>query len=362
MPIGPSPGLASELEHVRHEYESSLSWRVTRPLRAARRLVRTARGSRRVLPEVAPPPSVAAGRYDSWLEQVHGERLRRIDTACRDGGPEALALFRELDGDLWALLLTQEYSCFPNIRALLPSVPDPALQELWNGASGLALAAQSLAFYERLRARYGEHSEVPLEASRVLDFGCGWGRLTRFLARDVPPGRLYGCDPVDGILDVCRECRVPATLARSEFIPERLPFDEPFDLAFAFSVFTHLSDEAAATCLRALHRALRPGAMLIATVRPPEYLWLDGAMHGVLAGLGDDHQARLAEPRHLFVPHAFDPAHPQQAGGGTSYGEAVVTLAQVRERWSEWFELVAADVQVADLFQVVLTLRRAPSP
>jgi hypothetical protein len=82
----------------------------------------------------------------------------------------------------------------------------------------------------------------------------------------------------------------------------------------------------------------------------------------VLDGLGDDPHARLAEPRHLFVPHAPDPAHPQQPGGAATYGEAVVTLAQVRERWSEWFELLAADVLVADLFQVVLTLRRRPEP
>jgi SAM-dependent methyltransferase len=345
-----STGPRSTLEQVRREYESSLSWRVTRPLRAVGRAVRRAR---RAVTDEAPSP-----RFDMLLEQVDGERLRRIDAACRGAGPEAYALFRELDSDVWALLLTQDQTSLPNIGALLPTLPEPAFQELWNGTGGVALAAQGHAFYERLRDRYAEHSRVPLEASRVLDFGCGWGRLTRFLARDVAPGRLYGCDPVEGILDVCRDCGVPATLARSDFVPDRLPFDEPFDLAFAFSVFTHLSEDAAAGCLRALHTALRPGAILVATVRPPEYLSRDGSMRSLLEALGADPQARLAEPRHLFVAHPPDPAHPQQAGDGETYGEAVVTLAQVRERWSEWFELLATDVLVADPFQTVLTLRR----
>jgi SAM-dependent methyltransferase len=318
---------------------------------------RVTRALRREPAGTAPPP---APWYDALLEQVDGERLRTIDAACREGGTEAFALFRDLDADVWALLLSLEYTGFPNIRALLPSLPEPGFQELWNGTSGIPLAMQGLAFYERLRARYGEHSTRPLESSRVLDFGCGWGRLTRFLARDVKPGRLYGCDPVEGVLDVCRECRVPATLARSDVAPQRLPFDEPFDLAFAFSVLTHLSEDAAAACLSALHRALRPGGILVATVRPLEYARLDRSLRAQLDELGGDSSARLAEPLHLFVPHAPDPGHPQQVGGAMTYGEALVTPAQVRDRWSKWFELVATDLLLADLFQVVLTLRRVP--
>jgi SAM-dependent methyltransferase len=339
MSIGPGGGTASELDAVRREYESSLSWRVTRPLRALGRGARTVRPA---APET-PPVEPSEGRYDAWLGD---ERLARIDAACADGGPERFALFRELETDLWALLLTQEYTVHPHIRALLPGVPDPALQELWNGASGARLAVQSAAFYDRLRARFGR----PLGDARLLDFGCGWGRLTRFLARDVAPGSLYGCDPVAGILDVCRDTRVPAVFARSEFVPDRLPFDERFDLAYAFSVFTHLSERAHDRCLTALHAALEPGGILVVTVRPLEYLRFNAALHGLA-------DARTDEPRHLFAPHPADPAHPQYDGGEMTYGEAVITPAYVRERWSDRFELLHTDILIADLFQVMLTLR-----
>ena len=71
-------------------------------------------------------------------------------------------MFRDLDDDLWALLLTRGYYVNPNIHSLLPSMPDPALQELWNGTSGVALASQGNAFYRKLRDLHGAHRDRAL--------------------------------------------------------------------------------------------------------------------------------------------------------------------------------------------------------
>lgn len=182
--------------------------------------------------------------------------------------------------------------------------------------------------------------------------------MTRVFARDVEPGCLHGCDPVEEILDQCRIDRVPARLARSEFEAERLPFDESFDLVFAFSVFTHISERAHDACLRAIHAGLQPGGLLVLTVRPPEYLAASPLMSDVLAALGPDPALRLKEPLYLFAPHPAEGSHPQYAGGEMAYGETVITLPYVRERWDPLFELKAVDMLLDDLHQVVLTLRR----
>jgi SAM-dependent methyltransferase len=296
-------------------------------------------------------------RYDSWLETFFAEPLARIDGACGGAGPEALKLFRELDSHLWGLLLTQQYECFPAIKALLPDVPDVGLQATWNGATGARLAAQGVGFYDTLRLRYAQHSRRELADSRVLDFGCGWGRLTRWFARDVEPENLFGCDPVQPILDVCRRTRVPATLARSEFVPRRLPFAPPFDLAYAFSVFTHLSEPAHEASLRALHAGLAPGGLLVVTIRPPDYLRLSELLAPVLASLGPGLEDELRGPRYLFAPHAGQPLGAQAPGGEITYGETVVTMAYVRRQWSERFELLDVDLLLDDPYQVMLTLR-----
>ncbi len=290
--------------------------------------------------------------------------MNRIEAALPGEGPSAFGQFRELDSDLWALLLTQDYDIYPNIKAVLPDVPDRALQETWNGVSGAALASQSRAFYDKVRRRYASHSGRGLRESCVLDFGCGWGRLTRLFARDVEPGKLFGCDPVQPILDLCRDNGVPATLARTEFVPEDLPFDQRFDLVYAFSVFTHLSEVAHEACLSALHRSLTPGGLLVVTIRPPEYLQLSELMAPVLASLGADAESELKQPRYLFEPHATQPLGAQTPQGGVTYGETVITMAYVRERWTERFELLSVDLLLEDPYQVMLTLRarRLASP
>lgn len=362
MPAASPGGEARELERLRREYESSLSWRLTRPVRAVGRLSRGLRPrppSQSAAAPSAAAPAAGEEQLDSWLSHFYGECLEAIDARCSERrSDEQYALFDDLDDDVWSLLLTQQYQVYPHIRALLPAMPEPELQELWNGASGLVLAGQSRSFYARLRASYARHSARPLAQSSVLDFGCGWGRLTRYLLRDVAPGRLYGCDPVDGALAICRANHIAASFAKSEFLPERLPFDERFDLAFAFSVFTHLSEAAHQRSLQALHRSLRPGGILIVTIRPPAYLSQCEAMQQVLERLGADVEAAMTLPRYLFVPHPVDPRHPQAAGDHIEYGETVVTMAYVRERWSRWFELLESAVQLDDLHQVILTLRR----
>jgi SAM-dependent methyltransferase len=296
--------------------------------------------------------------FDDWLVHYFDERLSQLDAACAGAGPEAFALFRDLDDDVWALLLSRQYARYPNIRAVLPELPEKSLQLRWNGAAGLQLLNQGKSFYVRAKQRYSRHSTTRLEASRVLDFGCGWGRLTRFFARDVAAGALFGCDPVEEILDVCRGLRVPATLARCDFVPERLPFEERFDLVFSFSVFTHISEAAHEACLRAIHAALKPGGILIVTIRSPAYLGHGEPMRPLLESLGPDPLAALAEPRYLFVPHAAEPGHPQYHGGEMTYGETVISLPYIERRWAPQFELLDVSLLTEDLHQVAVTVRR----
>lgn len=279
-----------------------------------------------------PAPAPPEARLDDLLRAVHGDQLDAIDAA-----PEPSARFGEIGDDLWALLLTCSYDGWPRIRAALPSVPDPGWQQIWNGRDGAELAEQSLAFYRALRAAADRHLGG-LHDARVLDFGCGWGRLTRYLMRDIAPGRLFGCDPVASILPP----DLPATLAVHDPRGDRLPFDERFDMAFAFSVFTHLSEAAHQRALDALHAGLRPGGLLVATIRPPGFLPGDGG--------------------YRFVPHPAQEDHPQYDGGEMDYGETVVTPGYVRERWAPRFALLESQLLVGDLQQVVLVLRREPGP
>lgn len=298
-------------------------------------------------------------RFDSWLQEFHGRRLTELDAACARGAvADPYRLFRELDDDLWAMLLTQQYDLYPHVRELLPDMPDVRLQELWNGASGLPLAVQSKDFYAKLRATYRRHGSCALEEAYVLDFGCGWGRVTRYLARDVRLDRLFGCDPVEHVLAVCRSGGVPGSFAKSEFLLDKLPFDDHFDLIYAFSVFTHLSEAAHERALMALYESLRPGGLLVMTIRPSAYL-LSDRMRPLRSGPTAEEPVTLNGPSYHFVPHRTNPWQAQpRSGEEIVYGETVVTIDYIRERWGSRFELLEAGFLLTDPYQVVLTLRR----
>jgi SAM-dependent methyltransferase len=288
--------------------------------------------------------------YDSWLESLYGDLLGALDGRCRRE-PIAFEWFRDIDDSLWTILLGKEYSLYPHLRRALPDLPPVELQETWNGRSGIELARQSAEFYGRLRLLHARYGTLGLPEAKVLDFGCGWGRLLRLLARDVDLNALFGCDPYPGILGVCEQTRVPGRLAPIAYISESLPFAERFDLVYAFSVFTHLSEKTHLACLRAIHGGLVEGGLLVATIRPPAYV--EHRMHPSLHGAFAARRLKRDRPAYLFAAHDVQPSADE-----ITYGETVVNLAYVRERWGGLFELLEVSLLLEDIYQVVLTLRR----
>lgn len=102
----------------------------------------------------------------------------------------------------------------------------------------------------------------------LLEVGCGTGYVLQGLRRTFPVLRLTGIEPgVDG-LRIARE-RVPdAALVVGD--ARRLAYETAFDAVCAFDVLEHVDDDAAV--LAGLHRAVRPGGVLLATV--PQHAWL----------------------------------------------------------------------------------------
>jgi SAM-dependent methyltransferase len=101
----------------------------------------------------------------------------------------------------------------------------------------------------------------PMTSGKVLDFGCGCGRLLAGW-EGVRPGVLYGVDINPALVTWC-QANIPfATVTQSGYMP---PLDFPdatFGLVYSVSVFTHLSSEAARRWAVEMRRLIRPGGML----------------------------------------------------------------------------------------------------
>ena len=99
---------------------------------------------------------------------------------------------------------------------------------------------------------------------RILDWGCGCGRVGRYTAR-LPGVALTGCD-----IDVDNVAWCSAHLAGSyalTAVRPPLPFpDASFDLVYGVSVFTHMRESLQDAWLAELERVAAPGAVLLMTV------------------------------------------------------------------------------------------------
>lgn len=114
---------------------------------------------------------------------------------------------------------------------------------------------------------------VPLETFRsILDFGCGCGRITLWMARHMAAGaELHGTDTDAEAIAWCRD-HVPGRFATNAPLPPLEYSDSTFDLIYAVSVFTHLDEERQVQWLDELRRVLKPGGTLLFSVHG-EQVW-----------------------------------------------------------------------------------------
>lgn len=106
--------------------------------------------------------------------------------------------------------------------------------------------------------------------ARVLDFGCGSGRILRYFRRS--GWDLYGCDIDRDAVDWSRRTLPFASLAVCAVDPP-LPYpDAHFDVVLSISVFTHFSPDEQKAWRDEIARVLKPGALLILTTMGPSVL------------------------------------------------------------------------------------------
>jgi SAM-dependent methyltransferase len=101
------------------------------------------------------------------------------------------------------------------------------------------------------------------DGKAVLDFGCGAGRVIRHFAPEADRARFKGCDMDEASIEWAADhLDPPFSFLRNGELPPLPEPDESFDLIYAISVFTHLTDDWAAWLLE-LRRLLKPDGLLI---------------------------------------------------------------------------------------------------
>ena len=148
-----------------------------------------------------------------------------------------------------------------------------------------------------------------LGSVKLLDFASGYGRVTRFLLREIPPERVWVADVYAGGVKFQEE-RFGVHGLVSAIRPEDFVCDERFDAILVTSLFTHLPEERFVAWLRVLLGLLNPGGLLAFSAHSPEVL-----------------PAGLEMPAGGFL---FQPISESGSLDKSDYGSTWVTAAFVR--------------------------------
>jgi SAM-dependent methyltransferase len=102
------------------------------------------------------------------------------------------------------------------------------------------------------------------QGRRVLDFGCGAGRVLRHFAPESSNAEFWGCDLHEPTIEWLSQNLSPPMRF---FVNDARPMPQPdayFDLVYALSVFTHITHDWSDWLLE-LHRVLKPDGLLLST-------------------------------------------------------------------------------------------------
>jgi SAM-dependent methyltransferase len=180
--------------------------------------------------------------------------------------------FSGISDDFWFWLHTEGYRSSPVLQSILPGMPDENIQLMFTGNKGDLVLNEGFSAYKLFKNLYASYIGPIDQCNSILDFGCGWGRIIRFFIKDIAPSKLWGCDPVEEMINICKEQNRRCNFKTIDAKPPSPFQDETFSLIYSFSVFSHLSEEMQKDLVAELSRILKPGGLLIATTRSRNFI------------------------------------------------------------------------------------------
>lgn len=282
-----------------------------------------------------------------------------------DDENDVMAPFRSKSDQEWCGLLERSVTeeIIEGIR--FPRFPNEALQSQFVGSANSSALQEAMWFYKELKDQSDRAGTSISLNSRVLDFGCGWGRYLRYFWKDVREEGIYGVDVDPDILNLCKDTRVRGQL--SHIYPAgHLPFREGFFThIMAYSVFTHLPEDVHLHWMKEIARTLTPGGTFSLTLEPRRFFDFIASQQGN-SSPSEWHKAMARFSK--SVPEfkkSFDDGRlvylPTGGGdyrGPDTYGDAVVPLAFIEKRWSGYFEILDYIDDPQRFWQAVLIVRR----
>jgi SAM-dependent methyltransferase len=267
-----------------------------------------------------------------WPNAAYSNLLLRIDLLATESGadPFHFTFVERREGveralsEVWLPNDLHSFVCFATDATRIARVQ--------GGTDAFSAVLPGYSHFRYLQRAFEAHGVSDAAGSRVLDWGCGVGRLTAHFAREWRPGSISGTDIDAENVRWCASAYPAATFSVAPLWPPTSFDDVEFDGVFGVSVMTHLTPIAQAAWLAELARILRPGGIALLTFAGNAgtamgSLWRDPAWWSRLAVQGIDAETR-------------DPVLDGYIGEADYYRQTSQTAEHVAATWTGPFELL----------------------
>lgn len=214
----------------------------------------------------------------------------------------------------------------------------------------------------RVIDRFWRRHRKPKGKYRVLEFGCGSGRLLRFPCEFGEGIEVIGCEVNPKAVDWLNQnfpCDIHLMTKKHDvsFVSGKL------DLIYAWSIFTHFSESEQKMWLKALVEKLNPGGLLIATFKSTdmlERLETDESYRRLSRADSVDMVDLKLQAKSGFVFYeCYDASASSDHGvDASSFGQAYISHDYIRSAWSDFGEVADIDVAVPSWQDIVVLRKR----
>ena len=308
-----------------------------------------------------------------WLPEAirsfwNGNKLWRAVPVARNSMQERNmsinTAFAGKTNDEWLAILQRSVH-EPYIDGVeLPRFPASFVQMGYNGAADAEGILRAHGFWLYAEGYWRAFNNHLTKDSRVLDIGCGWGRITRFFARDFAPENIHGVDIDSRAIVLCQFLGVPGQFVQTQ-PGARLPFpDGFFSCIVAASVFTHLPEPVASSLIDEISRVAAPGASIVFTVEDSSFLKnfeIEGIEnHGERWRLLSRYKPMLADLRSRYAngEYLYLVTNDDEGLRKEFYGDALVPREWMEKNWARHFKLVRFDASAPPVDQAIVVGRK----
>jgi len=260
---------------------------------------------------------------------------------------ELLQAFSHMTDQQWFEVLVKSIKQ-PVINGVeMPGFPSDQFQTVIVGSSGEQAIREAYNFYREIKYYASNIGPRLNDDCRILDFGCGWGRIIRFFFKDVIPDNLYGVDVDPGMIDICRRLIKYGNYSVVNSQPPTGFPDESIDIVYAYSVFSHLAESVHLKWVEEFSRILKPGGILIATTMARYFIEYchslrgkthESAFHNALANSFIDTDTALSDydsGKFLYSATGGGPSLPD-----SFYGITLIPRLYVEREWTKFLSFV----------------------